>query len=47
MHVFGSTPGLWGNIAAPMKWSGNSFETRKMSSLQIEAHVELMPKSPM
>ena len=47
MHVFGSTPGLCGSIAAPMKWSGKSFETRKQSSLQIEAQVELTAKSPM
>ena len=47
MQVFGSTPGLCGSIAAPMKLSGNSLETRKQSSLQIEAQVELTAKSPM
>ncbi len=46
MQVLGSTPGLCGSIAAPMKLSGKSFETRKQSSLQIAAHVELTPKSP-
>jgi len=40
MQVFGSTPGLCGNIAAPMKLSGKSSETRKQSSLQIAAQVE-------
>src|SRR5271170_4162196 len=47
MQVFGSTPGLCGSIAAPMKLSGNSFETRQQSSLQIEAQVEETAKSPM
>ena len=47
MQVFGSTPGLCGSIAAPMKLSGKSSETRKHSSLQIAAQVELTAKSPM
>src|SRR5918911_71534 len=47
MQVLGSTPGLCGSIAAGMKWSGNSFDTRKQSSLQIAAHVLENSKSPM
>jgi len=47
MQVAGSTPGLCGSIAAGMKWSGKSCETRQHSSLQIAAQVELTSKSPM
>ena len=47
MQVFGSTPGLCGSIAAPMKFSGKSLATRWISSLQIAAQVELTAKSPM
>ena len=47
MQVFGSTPGLCGNMAAPMKFSGKSFDTQWHSSLQIAAHVEETDKSPM
>jgi len=46
-QVFGSTPGDWGSIAAPMKWSGNSWLTRWQSSLQIAAQVALVSKFPM
>jgi hypothetical protein len=47
MQVAGSTPGDCGSIATGTKWSGNSFATRKHSSLQIAAQVELTWKSPM
>ena len=46
MQVLGSTPGDCGSMAAPMKLSGNSSLTRKHSSLQIAAQVELVSKSP-
>jgi len=39
MQVAGSTPGLCGSMAAGMKWSGNSWLTRKHSSLQMAAQV--------
>ncbi len=47
MQVFGSTPGDCGNMAAGMKWSGNSSATRKHSSLQMAAQVDDTLKSPM
>jgi len=47
MQVFGSTPGLWGSIAAGMKWSGKSRLTRWQSSLQMPAQVLETWKSPM
>ena len=47
MHVFGSTPGDCGSIAAPMKLSGKSRLTRQHSSLQIAAQVDDTLKSPM
>jgi hypothetical protein len=47
MQLRGSTPGDCGSIAAPMKWSGNSWLTRKHSSLQMAAQVEDVSKSPM
>ena len=39
MQLAGSAPGDCGNMAAPMKLSGNSCATRAHSSLQIAAHV--------
>ena len=47
MQVSGATPGLWGSIAAGMKWSGNRRLTRKHSSLRIAAQVDDTSKSPM
>ena len=47
MQVFGSTPGDCGSIATGTKWSGNSWLTRKHSSLQIAAQVDDTLKSPM
>ncbi|MCY1543278.1 hypothetical protein D9M68_790890 [compost metagenome] len=47
MQVAGSTPGLCGSMATGTKWSGNSVETRKQSSLQIAAQVLETLKSPM
>src|SRR5207244_13130030 len=46
MQLRGSTPGDCGSIAAPMKLSGNSCDTRWHSSLQIAAQVTLVLKSP-
>src|SRR3954463_13940564 len=47
MQVFGSTPGDCGSMATGTKYSGNSWLTRKHSSLQMADHVLETLKSPM